>query len=111
MNIRSTGNSGEKNRKWPALAILATATLLLSAISFIGIGAIPQPQQAFAQTSVNQTNTQETANIGTVGENSTVTQNTDQAGVNAAFDLPPGSTLAQSSQQEALNLLNVTGGE
>jgi hypothetical protein len=51
MNLRSTGNSGEKNRKWPRLVILATtAALLLSAISFIGVGgAIPQPQQAFAQ--------------------------------------------------------------
>jgi len=30
--------------------ILATAAVLLSAISFIGLGgAIPQPQQAFAQ--------------------------------------------------------------
>ena len=51
MNIPSTGNSGNRNRKWPRLAILAaTAALLLSAISFIGVGgAIPQPQQAFAQ--------------------------------------------------------------
>jgi hypothetical protein len=48
MNIPSTGNSGNRNRKWPRLAILATAAVLLSAISFIGVGgAIPQPQQAF----------------------------------------------------------------
>src|ERR671923_241812 len=46
MNLRSTGNSEEKNRKWPKLAMLATAVLLLSAISFVGIGTIPQ--QAFA---------------------------------------------------------------
>jgi hypothetical protein len=49
MNLPSTGNSGEKTQKRPRLYILATATLLLSAISFIGVGAIPQPQQAFAQ--------------------------------------------------------------
>jgi hypothetical protein len=44
MNIPSTGNSGEKNQKRPRLYLLATATLLLSAISFIGVGAIPQAQ-------------------------------------------------------------------
>ena len=52
MNIPSIGNSEEKKtQKRPRLAILATtAALLLSAISFIGVGgAIPQSQQAFAQ--------------------------------------------------------------
>jgi hypothetical protein len=44
MNIPSTGNSGEKNRKRPRLYILATAALLLSVVSFIGVGAIPQAQ-------------------------------------------------------------------
>jgi hypothetical protein len=44
MNIPSIGNLGNKNRKWPRLYLLATATLLLSAISFIGVGAIPQAQ-------------------------------------------------------------------
>jgi hypothetical protein len=56
MNIPLVRNSGNKNQKRTRLSILATTTttLLLSAISFIGIGAIPQPQQAFGQSSVEQ---------------------------------------------------------
>jgi hypothetical protein len=49
MNLPSIGNSEEKTQKRPRLSILTTATLLLSVVSFIGVGAIPQPQQAFAQ--------------------------------------------------------------
>jgi hypothetical protein len=53
MNIPSIGNSEEKTQKQPRLAILAAAAaavVLLSAISFIGVGgAIPQSQHAFAQ--------------------------------------------------------------
>jgi hypothetical protein len=67
MNLRSTGNSGEKNRKWPKLAMLATAALLLSAISFIGVGAIPQ--QAFAQNvdqSVSQAGSQSATAAGNI---------------------------------------------
>jgi hypothetical protein len=41
MNIPSTGNSENKNRKQAKLAVLATTALLLAAISFIGVGAIP----------------------------------------------------------------------
>jgi hypothetical protein len=74
MNLRSTGNSGEKNRKWPKLAMLATATLLLSAISFIGIGAIPQPQ-AFAQ-NVEQSTSQTGSQSATAAGN--ITQSADQ---------------------------------
>jgi hypothetical protein len=67
MNLHSTGNSGEKNRKWPKLATLATAAVLLSAISFIGVGAIPQ--QAFAQNvdqSVSQAGSQSATAAGNI---------------------------------------------
>jgi hypothetical protein len=67
MNLRSTGNSGNRNRKWPKLAMLATAAVLLSAISFIGIGAIPQ--QAFAQNvdqSVSQAGSQSATAAGNI---------------------------------------------
>jgi hypothetical protein len=82
MNLRSTGNSGEKNRKWPRLVILATAAaLLLSAISFIGVGgAIPQPQQAFAQ--VEDEEDEEPMNA----TNATTTSPTDGGGAGGEED-------------------------
>ena len=65
MNLGSTGNSGNRNRKWPRLAILATtAAVLLSTISFIGVGAIPQPQQAFGDATVNQSISQSASQVG-----------------------------------------------
>jgi hypothetical protein len=84
MNIRSTGNSANRNRKWPKLAVLATAAVLLSAISFIGVGgAIPQPQQAFAQVEdeepMNATN-------ATNATNSTTTSSTDGGGAGGEED-------------------------
>jgi hypothetical protein len=82
MNIPSTGNSAEKNRKWPKLAMLATAAaLLLSAISFIGVGgAIPQPQQAFAQ--VEDEEDEEPMNA----TNATTTSPTDGGGAGGEED-------------------------
>jgi hypothetical protein len=68
MNLHSTGNSAEKNRKWPKLAMLATGALLLSAISVIGIGSIAQPQ-AFAQNvdqSVSQAGSQSATAAGNI---------------------------------------------
>jgi hypothetical protein len=88
MNIPSTGNSGDKNRKRPTLAVLATATLLLAAISLIGVGAIPQPQQAFGQTTVDQSISQNAENSV---EDSFVLENT------------------QSNKQEAANVIEVGG--
>src|SRR5919109_2880731 len=73
MNLRSTGNSKEKNRKWPKLAMVATAVLLLSAISFVGVGSIPQ--QVFAQ-NVDQSATQTGSQSATAGGN--ITQGASQ---------------------------------
>jgi hypothetical protein len=70
MNLGSTGNSGNRNRKWPRLAILATAAVLLSAISFIGVGgAIPQPQQAFGDANVTQSISQSATQNNTANQN------------------------------------------
>jgi hypothetical protein len=80
MNIPSTGNSEDKTRRRPRLYILATAALLLSAISFIGVGAIPQPQQAFAQT-VDQSISQNAENSV---KDSLVIENTQSIEQNAA---------------------------
>ena len=105
MNPRSTGNSGKKSRKWPTLAILATATLLLSAISFIGVGAIPQPQQAFAQASnVTQTQSQIGAQSATAGGN--INQ-----GVQQSFDQDAEATgnVDQSVVQDVRQFANATG--
>ena len=88
MNIPSTGNSGNRNRKRPTLAILATATLLLSAISFIGVGAIPQPQQAFAQVTVDQSISQKAENSV---EDSFVIANRQSNEQNAANSIAVGS--------------------
>jgi hypothetical protein len=81
-NIPLTGNSGDKNRKRAGLSILATATLVLSAVAFIGFGAIPQ-LQAFAQVSVTQSNSisQSASSTGTataIGGDATVTQSINQ---------------------------------
>jgi hypothetical protein len=94
MNLRSTGNSAEKNRKWPKLAMLATAAVLLSAISFIGIGAIPQ--QAFAQ-NVDQSVSQAGSQSATAGGN--ITQSTDQG-------FTQGAVAAGNVNQEATQSLN-----
>jgi hypothetical protein len=51
------------------------AALLLSAISFIGVGAIPQPQQAFAQASnVTQSLGQGASQTALAGGGSNVNQ-------------------------------------
>jgi hypothetical protein len=85
MNLPSTGNSGNRNRKWPRLAILATtAAILLSAISFIEVGgAIPQPQQAFAQ--VEDEEDEEPMNA-TNAANATTTSPTDGGGAGGEED-------------------------
>jgi hypothetical protein len=101
MNLRSTGNSGEKNRKWPKLAMLATAAVLLSAISFIGIGAIPQ--QAFAQ-NVGQDLTQSGSQSATAGGN--ITQSGAQAFNQDA--IAPGN-VDQSVDQSFDQFANSTG--
>jgi predicted PurR-regulated permease PerM len=107
MNIPSRGNSGNKNRKWPTLAILATATLLLAAISFIGVGAIPQPQQAFAQASnVTQSATQDVSQSATAGGN--INQETLQDGDQVA---EATGNVDQSIEQFFSQSANATGGE
>jgi hypothetical protein len=63
-----------------AKTLLATATLLPSAVSFIGVGgAIPQPQQAFAQT-VDQSIDQESNQNAEAGEGSEVLQLINELG-------------------------------
>jgi hypothetical protein len=104
MNIPSTGNSGEKNRKWPRLSLLATATLLLSVISFIGVGgAIPQPQQAFAQT-VDQSIDQKSNQDAEAGPSSSIIQDIDKLAEQGAFVSDDGSVsqeIDQESNQDA----------
>jgi hypothetical protein len=104
MNLRSTGNSGEKNRKWPKLAMLATAAVLLSAISFIGVGgAIPQLQQAFAQ-NVDQEVLQAGSQSATAGGN--ITQGTSQSFTQGAV---AAGNVDQSAQQDLHQFANSTG--
>jgi hypothetical protein len=86
MNIPLTGNSEEKNRKWPRLYLLATATLLLSAISFIGVGAIPQSQQAFAQVEDEDEDEDEEPMNATNAANATTTSPTDGGGAGGEED-------------------------
>ena len=74
--------------------MLATAAVLLSAISFIGIGAIPQ--QAFAQ-NVGQDLTQSGSQSATAGGN--ITQSTDQG-------FTQGAVAAGNVNQEATQSLN-----
>jgi hypothetical protein len=106
MNIPSTGNSGNKNRKRPTLAVLATATLLLAAISLIGVGAIPQPQ-AFAQSSVNQTGSQSGSNTAFASGGSTVDQTLDQSGAQDATATGE-STITQELNQVLDQFANAT---
>jgi hypothetical protein len=103
MNILSTGNSGEKNPKRPRLSLLATATLLLSAISFIGVGAIPQPQQAFAQT-VDQSIDEESNQDAEAGQLSSIIQDIDKLAAQGASVSDDGSVsheIDQESNQDA----------
>jgi hypothetical protein len=79
MNIPLTGNSGEKNiRKRPRLYLLATATLLLSIVSFIGVGAISQPQAFAQERTVEQTSEQVSVMDAEAGEGSEVRQHASQ---------------------------------
>jgi predicted PurR-regulated permease PerM len=105
MNIPLTGNSGDKNRKWPRLSILATAVLLLSVISFIGVGAISHPPQAFAQGS-NVTQT-----IGQLSDQSaTAVGNIDQSALQAALqDAQATGNVDQTVVQAAAQFANATG--
>jgi hypothetical protein len=103
MNIPSTGNSGNRNRKWPTLAILATAALLLSAISFIGVGGIPQPQQAFAQ-NVDQTSRQTGSQSATAGGN--ITQGAGQA---FSQEAQATGNVNQQALQDLSQFANSTG--
>jgi hypothetical protein len=76
--------------KWPTGYILAiAAALLLSAISFIGVGAIPQPQQAFAQ-----------------GTNVTQSADVEQRQI---ANVPPGSNVDQSFTMLQEQFVNTTG--
>jgi hypothetical protein len=101
MNLHSTGNSAEKNRKWPKLAMLATAAVLLSAISFIGIGVIPQ--QAFAQ-NVDQSVSQAGSQSATAGGN--ITQSTAQEFTQDAFAT---GNVNQDASQSLTQFANSTG--
>jgi hypothetical protein len=98
MNIPSTENSGEKNRKRPRLSLLATATLLLSAISFIAVGAIPQPQQAFAGT-VDQSIDQEANQDAEAGPLSSIIQDIDKLAEQRAFVSDDGSVSHEIDQE------------
>ena len=104
MSLRSTGNSGNRNQKWPRLAILATAAVLLSAISFIGLGgAIPQPQQAFGfvlddpgDATVDQSISQSASQSNTANQNQKANDNFDSTVTQSQT-----GTQSQSANQSA----------
>ena len=105
MNLHSTGNSGNSNRKWPRLAILATAAVLLSAISFIGLGAIPQPQQAFGflvddagDATVNQSIDQSASQSNTANQNQEANDNDDST-VDQSQSIGQSQSISQSASQ------------
>ena len=99
MNLSLTGNSGNRNRKWPSLAILATAAVLLSAISFIGVGAIPQPQQAFGDATVNQSIDQSASQSNTANQNQEA-NDSDFSDVGQSQTVTQGQSTSQSASQE-----------
>jgi hypothetical protein len=107
MNIPSTGNSGNRNQKWPRLAILATAAaVLLSAISFIGLGgAIPQPQQAFGfvlddpgDATVDQSISQSASQSNTANQNQEANDNDDST-VDQSQSIGQSQSISQSASQ------------
>jgi hypothetical protein len=100
MSLRSTGNSGNRNQKWPRLAILATAAVLLSAISFIGLGgAIPQPQQAFGDANVTQSISQSATQSNTANQNQEA-NDSDFSDVDQSQTVTQGQSTSQSASQE-----------
>jgi hypothetical protein len=107
MSLRSTGNSGNRNQKWPRLAILATAAVLLSAISFIGLGgAIPQPQQAFGfvlddpgDATVDQSISQSASQSNTANQNQEA-NDSDFSDVDQSQTVTQGQSTSQSASQE-----------
>ena len=105
MSLRSTGNSGNRNWKWPRLAILATAAVLLSAISFIGLGgAIPQPQQqAFGDANVTQSISQSATQSNTANQNQEANDNDD-----STVDQSQSIGQSQSISQQASQVGNAT---
>jgi predicted PurR-regulated permease PerM len=112
MNLHLTGNSGNRNRKWPRLAILATAAVLLSAISFIGVGgAIPQPQQAFGwivtddtgDATVDQSISQSASQSNTANQNQEANDNDD-----STVDQSQSIGQSQSISQQASQVGNAT---
>jgi hypothetical protein len=82
--------------------MLATAVVLLSAISFIGIGAIPQPQ-AFAQ-NVDQSVSQAGSQSATAGGN--ITQGTAQS---FSQDAAATGNVNQAADQTLSQFANSTG--
>ena len=99
MNLSLTGNSGNRNRKWPRLAILATAAVLLSAISFIGVGgAIPQPQQAFGDATVTQSISQSATQSNTANQNQEA-NDSDGSTVDQSQSVTQSQSISQSASQ------------
>jgi hypothetical protein len=99
MNIPLSGNSGNKNRKWPRLAVLATAAVLLSAISFIGLGgAIPQPQQAFGDATVDQSISQSGNQNNTASQSQAANDNFAST-VTQSQEATQSQSLSQSASQ------------
>jgi hypothetical protein len=99
MNIPLSGNSANRNRKWPRLAILATAAVLLSAISFVGVGAIPQPQQAFGDATVDQSIDQSASQSNTANQNQEA-NDSDYSDVDQSQSVSQSQSLSQSASQE-----------
>jgi ABC-type phosphate transport system auxiliary subunit len=74
MNLRSTGNSANRNRKWPRLAIYWQQQQQQSAtvgniLYWSRRGSIPQSQQAFGDATVDQSIDQDATQSNTANQN------------------------------------------
>ena len=80
--------------------ILATAAVLLSAISFIGVGgAIPQPQQAFGDANVTQSISQSGNQNNTANQNQEA-NDSDYSDIGQSQSVSQSQSIDQSASQE-----------
>jgi hypothetical protein len=78
---------------------IGTAAVLLSAISFIGLGgAIPQPQQAFGDATVDQSISQSASQSNTANQNQEANDNDDST-VTQSQEATQSQSLSQSASQ------------
>jgi hypothetical protein len=78
---------------------IGTAAVLLSAISFIGLGgAIPQPQQAFGDATVDQSISQSASQSNTANQNQEANDN-DFSDVDQSQSIGQSQSISQSASQ------------